>query len=168
MRLARAPLLHFLAAGLALFAAERTGIGRALAASDRAVEVSRSAVLQLAAEARRELGREPRPDELTARVAARVDEELLVREARALGWHRSDPVVRMRLVQNLRFVSPEDAEAEPDALLERAYALGMDETDVVVRRRLADTAGTSASESPRPLSHPVAHAAAQQSSTPPE
>jgi hypothetical protein len=135
-RLWRAPLLHFLAAGLALFAAER--VGRAPAAADRVVDVSRGDVLRLTAEARRELGREPHPDELERRVAAQVDEELLISEARALGWHETDPVVRLRLVQNLRFVSPEGVEAEAEALLERAFALGMDRTDVVVRRRLAE------------------------------
>jgi hypothetical protein len=132
----RQPLVHFLAGGLALFAAER--IGAAGDAADRVVDVSRAEVTRLAAEARRELGREPREDELAARVAAHVDEELLVREARALGWHATDPVVRLRLVQNLKFVSPQDANASPERLLERAYALGMDRTDVVVRRRLAE------------------------------
>jgi hypothetical protein len=132
----RAPLLHFLAAGGALFAAERAWPPGA--PPDRVVDVSRPEVERLAAEARRELGREPRPDELEGRISAHVDDELLLREARALGWHRSDPVVRMRLVQNLRFLSPEGAEPEPEELLERAYALGMDRSDVVVRRRLVE------------------------------
>jgi hypothetical protein len=69
-----------------------------------------------------------------------VGEELLFREARALGWHRSDPVVQMRLIRNLRFASMQGEDGavpeDPEALLAQAYALGMDRGDLVVRRRL--------------------------------
>jgi len=64
------------------------------------------------------------------------DDALLVREAFAQGLHRSDDVVRRRLVQNLRFARPEETRSD-DALVEEAIALGMHETDLVVRRRLA-------------------------------
>jgi parvulin-like peptidyl-prolyl isomerase len=63
------------------------------------------------------------------------DDALLVREAIARDFHRSDDVVRRRLVQNLRFARPEDARSD-DALLEEAIALGLHESDLVVRRRL--------------------------------
>lgn len=64
------------------------------------------------------------------------DEELLVREARALGLHRRDPIVRRRLVRNMRFVSGA-AGASDEELFAEALELGMDRTDPVVRRRLA-------------------------------
>jgi parvulin-like peptidyl-prolyl isomerase len=74
---------------------------------------------------------EARPD-----AAALDDDALLFREALAQGLHRSDDVVRRRLVQNLRFARPSDGRSD-DALLEEAIALGIHESDLVVRRRLA-------------------------------
>lgn len=63
------------------------------------------------------------------------DEQILLREAQRLSLNRSDPVVRGRLLQNLRFAYP-DAEASDAELLKQALALGMDERDLVTRRRL--------------------------------
>jgi hypothetical protein len=68
--------------------------------------------------------------------AALDDDALLVREALARDLHRSDAVVRRRLVQNLRFARPEDARSD-EALVDEAIALGLHESDLVVRRRLA-------------------------------
>jgi len=64
------------------------------------------------------------------------DDALLVHEAFARGLHRSDDVVRRRLIQNLRFAEPGDARSDAE-LLEEAIRLGMHESDLVVRRRLA-------------------------------
>ncbi len=68
--------------------------------------------------------------------AALDDDALLVREAFARGLHRSDDVVRRRLVQNLRFAEPGDPRSDAE-LVEEAIRLGMHESDLVVRRRLA-------------------------------
>ena len=66
-----------------------------------------------------------------------LDEDaLLVREALARGFEQSDDVVRRRLVQNLRFLRPDETRSD-DALVAEALALGMHESDLVVRRRLA-------------------------------
>jgi hypothetical protein len=135
--LLRAPLFHFLVLGAALFAGQGLWSDAADAERQRPIVVSSERIDRLRETARRETGREPTPRELGFRIDAWVDDELLLREARALGWDRSDPVVHMRLAQNLRFLG-----AEPDAddatLVERAYALGMDRSDVVVRRRLLE------------------------------
>jgi hypothetical protein len=64
------------------------------------------------------------------------DDGLLVAEALAHDLHRHDDVVRRRLVQNLRFVRPDDPRSDA-ALLDEAIALGLHETDLVVQRRLA-------------------------------
>ena len=98
------PLLHFLAAGALLFAADRWLAGRPSAEATTASDVG--------------------------------DEELLVREARRLGLDRGDPVVRGRLVRNLRMAG--DAASSADALYRESLALGMDQSDFVVRRRLAE------------------------------
>ena len=135
MKAWRSPALHFVLLGGALHvlaAALRSDDG----AARRVVVVPAPEVERIALEARRQTGREPGPEELDARIAAWVDEELLVLEARALGWHRSDPVVQRRLIQNVRFLA-RDAEADESDLLERAFELGLDRSDLVVRRRLA-------------------------------
>jgi hypothetical protein len=133
LRLLRAPIVHFLAIGAALFAIERV----LEEPEPEPVVIPAAERERLHQELARSLGREPSERELRHGLDAWIDEELLVREARALGWHRSDPVVQMRLVRNLRFVS-DDAEADADTLLEQAYALEMDRNDLVVRRRLAE------------------------------
>jgi len=67
------------------------------------------------------------------------DEELLVRAARARRLQHGDPVVRRRLVANMRFAT-RDPQRSDASLLSEAFELGMDESDVVVRRRLAQLA----------------------------
>jgi len=67
---------------------------------------------------------------------AALDDELLYREALALGLDRDDPVVRRRLVQNMRFIAGEGGD---ERLYNDARALGMDRSDLVVRRRLIET-----------------------------
>ncbi len=135
----RSPLLHFIAMGGALFALQGF-LSDAAAVRREPLIVTAEQRDQLEGIARRELGRNPSPAELTGRIAAWVDEELLLREARALRWHRTDPVVHMRLAQNQRFLLGEsETEAIPDAeLVARAFEMGMDRTDLVVRRRLAE------------------------------
>jgi peptidyl-prolyl cis-trans isomerase C len=76
------------------------------------------------------------PAEPIAHDPALDDDALLVAEALARDFHRSDDVVRRRLVQNLRFVRPDDGRSDA-ALLDEAVALGLHESDLVVRRRLA-------------------------------
>lgn len=135
----RAPLLHFFAIGGALFALQAVFSGAAPVGQEPIV-VTAQQLAQLEALARRELGRDPTSAELDGRINAWVDEELLLREARALRWHRTDPVVHMRLAQNQRFLlAGPDADDLTDAeLAERAFEVGMDRTDLVVRRRLAE------------------------------
>ncbi len=76
------------------------------------------------------------PFEAEPPLAPLDDDALLVREALARRFQRSDDVVRRRLVQNLRFARPGETRSD-DELVETALALGMHESDLVVRRRLA-------------------------------
>lgn len=129
------PWLQFLLLGIALF----VGVQWQGSASSRDPEAYRVVLDEADLETlRRETlaqwGRLPTEGELGALVEARVDDEILFREARRLGWDRTDIVVRRRLVQNLRFVS--GAEIPEEEAIRQAYELGMEETDPVVRRRL--------------------------------
>ncbi|HVP29210.1 MAG TPA: peptidylprolyl isomerase [Myxococcota bacterium] len=65
------------------------------------------------------------------------DDALLFDAALAQGLERSDPVVRRRLADDLRFLGVEQ-EASDEALVVRALALGLDRSDPVVRRRLVN------------------------------
>ncbi len=109
-RLLAHPAVHFLLIGAALFAAVRW-----LRPPERP---------------------EPEPIGLSADRAA-IDAELLMREAIALGFHESDPIVRRRLIRNMRFLSRSNADSNDEALFAEALALGMEQSDVVVRRRLS-------------------------------
>lgn len=130
-RLVRAPLLHFLALGLVLLAV-RAG----MAPDPAPIRIGHAEIAELRATWRAQEGAEPDRATLDGLVRSRVDERLLAREGLRLGLHRGDPVVRQRVVRNMRFLEP-DADADDDALYRRAVALGMLERDPVVQRRLA-------------------------------
>ena len=100
------PLLRFVSLGVALFALDR-------ALGDR-------------------LGNGPPPFPAGAAVS---DDELLLHEAVARGFHESDTVVRRRLAMNLAFAEGERGRSE-DELVREALALRMHESDLVVQRRL--------------------------------
>ncbi len=68
-----------------------------------------------------------------------VDEALLLELAIQSGWARSDPVVRHRLVRNLKLVT-EAARSKPAEAIDSAIALGMHRSDPLARRRLIDQA----------------------------
>lgn len=73
---------------------------------------------------------------IEAPTLAAAQEEMLVREALRLGLERTDPIVRTRLVLNMRFIDA--AGGDDEALFRQALALGMPARDVVARRRLAE------------------------------
>lgn len=100
------PLLHFLVIGLLLFvfdgvlnpAPERSGnAGR--------IEVRDGDVRQLEVAWTAQWGRPPTPEEMRNLVAARVREEILYREALALGLDKDDTIVKRRLAQKMEFLA---------------------------------------------------------------
>ncbi|HKR89694.1 MAG TPA: peptidylprolyl isomerase [Phenylobacterium sp.] len=100
-RLAREPLAHFFAAGLALFAVSE----HHRAATDlHRITVTRERVGQLAEAYRNEFGAEPSSRRLDQLVDHWVDEEALYREAQARHLDRDDEIVRRRLVQKMQFL----------------------------------------------------------------
>lgn len=129
-RLLRAPLPHFFAIGALLFAARMLLPGTA-----EVIEVGAADVSRLRGEWIDETRRAPAAGEFEAQLRRFADEEILVREALRLGLDRSDPVVRSRMVRNMRFLQP-DAAGGDAALFAQALALGMQRSDVLVRRRL--------------------------------
>jgi hypothetical protein len=131
MRCLRAPLVHFVAGGAALFCVVH---GTAIDRSDPIV-VTAADVERLRTDYARETGLEPSGADEAALVEKAVDEELLFREAVARGLDRNDRSVRNWLVEQMQVLS-EDRDADPERLYARARALGLDRSDLVVRRML--------------------------------
>jgi hypothetical protein len=120
-RLVREPLVHFVLLGAAIFAAQALLGGDG---ASRRIEVDDSLRRALRQDHVRRTGAEPTPAEEAALVESYVDEEILYREALALGLDRGDVIVRRRMLQKMEFLA-ESAEpiAEPsDADLERFLA----------------------------------------------
>lgn len=129
----RHPALHFLLLGGVLFGAERLWIEPSQPRSP--IVISTADLEQLATDWQRETGREPNDAERRASLHHHVQQQRLLKEALRLGLPGSDPVVRERLIGNLRFLDP--GTPRSDARLFRdALALGMAEQDLVARRRL--------------------------------
>ena len=124
----REPLLHFLLLGALLFAVdawrrppERVGTGGEIV-------VSEARVRTLAQNFARTWQRPPTREELDGLVEAHVREEVMVREALALGLDRDDAIIRRRLQQKVEFVSDQAAAlaAPTDAELEAYLAKNAD------------------------------------------
>jgi parvulin-like peptidyl-prolyl isomerase len=126
--LLREPLLHFLLLGALLFAVdawrrppERVGAGGEIV-------VTEARVRTLAQNFARTWQRPPTREELDGLVESYVREEVMVREALALGLDRDDAIIRKRLQQKVEFVSDQAAAlaAPSDAELEAYLAKNAD------------------------------------------
>lgn len=127
----RAKPLHFLLGGLLVhLVVQRVDDGVEVPVLD----ISPQAQAQLRASWQAATGREPGEEEFRQLLRREKDDEILVREALALGLQMRDPVIRQRLALNMRFLG-EEGEDE-DALVDRALAMDMHGNDLVVRRRL--------------------------------
>ncbi|HLK12737.1 MAG TPA: peptidylprolyl isomerase [Candidatus Binatia bacterium] len=109
----REPLLHFAVLAAALLAVERR-----LAPEARRIVVPAEVVRGLRQDHLRRTGMPPTPAEEAGLVERWVDDEVLVREALALGLDRGDVIVRRRLVQKMEILAEgPDAPAPSDAVL---------------------------------------------------
>lgn len=101
------PLFHFLLAGAALFGAY-TWMNRATEkpAADKAaqIRISTGDVQWLTENWTTQWQRPPMPEELRGLITDYVNEQLLAREARALGLEDNDVIIRRRLAQKLTFL----------------------------------------------------------------
>lgn len=115
------PLLHFLVAGGLLFTAY-AWINKGEARPD-SVQITTAEVSWLKETFARQWQRPPTDAELQDLLVDYVREDLLAREAKALGLDQNDTVIRRRLAQKMRFIVEDTAAlAEPpDAELMRLY-----------------------------------------------
>jgi hypothetical protein len=132
------PLVHFALGGAALFAAERAWRAAEPAGVDARppVVISGARAAQIQEEHTRRYGAAATAAELDALLENEVDDELLYREALALGLDRDDASIRWRILQKMRFV--DDAPGRSDEeLVREGVALGLARDDIVIRRILA-------------------------------
>ena len=120
-RVLREPLVHFLAIGALLF------VLFGLASDDRAavgnrIEITSADVEQLVLIFQKQWQRAPDARELKGLMNARVREEVLYREALAMGLDKEDTIVRRRLAQKVEFLMGDaGGVTEPDDETLRAY-----------------------------------------------
>jgi peptidyl-prolyl cis-trans isomerase C len=118
----REPLLHFLLVGLVLFAVYR-------ALNPAAVEQEKRSRIELTEDDLRQLEvgwiaqwrRPPTPEEMRRLVVSKVREEILYREALALGLDKGDTIVKRRMAQKMEFLV-EDVSALPEPSREELRA----------------------------------------------
>jgi len=124
-KIAREPLIHFLALGALLFGLNAwRDHSRADAGSPASIHVTAAIIERLRAGYERQFGQAPDVDELRGLARAYVREEVLFREASALGLDRDDTIVRQRLAQKMEFLTDDlVGAAEPaEAALQSYFA----------------------------------------------
>jgi hypothetical protein len=110
----REPLLHFLLLGAAIFAIYGYLTPEA-EDNSRKIVISAADIDRIAALWQRKWQRPPTEKELDGLIEAHVREEVLYREALAMGLDENDTIVRRRLAQKVEFISADLAsQAEPD------------------------------------------------------
>lgn len=121
-RLLREPLLHFVLLGGLVFALQAgDGSGGAVDEEGRIV-ITGAEVARLAESWSKKWQRPPTKAELDGLVREAVREQVLYREARALGLDRDDVVIRRHLRQKYEFVTQDLAyDADPDDTVLRAW-----------------------------------------------
>ena len=123
----RDPLFHFLALGAALFVVYAAVNGSAGAPADRIV-VDETQALRLADQFQRTWMRPPTEQELQGLAEDYVKEEILYREALALGLDQDDLVIRRRLRQKMEFLNADlvEPQAPTDVQLQAYFDANKD------------------------------------------
>jgi len=109
-RLLREPLVHFLLLGAALFGAYAL-LGQGKSSAQDEIIVSAGQIETLAATFTKIWQRPPTAQEMKAQIDQYVKEEMLSREAIALGLDKHDTVIRRRLQQKMEFLAEDFAAA---------------------------------------------------------
>ena len=126
-KLIKDPLVHFLAIGVALFALAAWR-GQSVSAGREEIVVTAEQVAQARAAAAVLQGREPTPEELEALIEPTVRDEVMYREALALGLDENDDEVRRRLIEKMSYLTQDlaDPEAPSEQALREFYTANPD------------------------------------------
>ncbi|WP_018238658.1 peptidyl-prolyl cis-trans isomerase [Ensifer sp. BR816] len=114
MKLLKEPLIHFAVAGIGLFLAYGWLNGDGGANGSAEIRITDGQLRWVTETWSNQWRRRPSDDELRGLVAELVKEEMLAREARALGLDQDDTIIRRRLAQKMTFLIEDTAPiAEP-------------------------------------------------------
>ncbi len=102
-QLIKEPLIHFLFIGAVLFVLFGI-VGESDTGPNNRIQVTQADVDRLVANWQRRWNRLPTPGELNNLVESYIREEILYREAVAMGLERDDSVVRRRMAQKIEFI----------------------------------------------------------------
>jgi hypothetical protein len=108
------PLLHFLLIGAMLFALFYQ-VAEPVDVSDNRIVISEADIDRMITLFERKLQRLPTQQELTGLIEAQIREEILYREALAMGLNRDDTIVRRRMAQKVEFMFNDLADAADPA-----------------------------------------------------
>lgn len=124
---AREPFLHFLVLGGMIFAAYALW-GKSADSIDRELIVTDADIARLEALWEGQFSKSPSTDELASLIKTHIREEVLFREAMALGLGDDDIIVRRRLIQKFEFLSASliDIPEPESAMIEAWYASHQD------------------------------------------
>ncbi len=110
--LSREPLLHFLLLGGALFGVyELAPDARIGPAASKEIRLSLDEISQLTLLYQSQWRRLPTPQELQRLVENKVQQEILYREALAMGLDKDDEIVKRRMAQKMQFLAEDVAAA---------------------------------------------------------
>jgi hypothetical protein len=123
LKILKDPLVHFLAIGAALFVLSAWH-GESIRGGRERIVIGAAQVAQARDAAALLQGRTPTEAELAALVEPAVREEVLYREALALGLDENDDEVRRRLIEKMQYLTQDLADPEPssEADLQAFYA----------------------------------------------
>ena len=111
-RLLREPLIHFLLIGAVLFGLYGlTQPGRPGTAPSKEIRLSLDEIAQLTLLYQSQWRRPPTPQELERMVENKVQQEILYREALAMGLDKDDEIVKRRMAQKMQFLAEDVAAA---------------------------------------------------------
>ncbi|HEY4962154.1 MAG TPA: peptidylprolyl isomerase [Terriglobales bacterium] len=115
----REPLLHFLLLGLVLFAAYAyMQRGRGGVESSKQIALSLDDLRTMDMYFESQWHRQPTPAEFQAMVEDKVREEVLYREALAIGLDKDDTIVKRRMAQKMQFLAEDVAAAHEPSTAE--------------------------------------------------
>ena len=111
-RFFREPLVQFLLIGAAMFGLYSFApTGRLATVSSKEIRLSQGEIVQLVQLFQSQWRRQPTPQELEQMVENKVQQEILYREALAMGLDRDDEIVKRRMAQKMQFLAEDVAAA---------------------------------------------------------
>jgi len=111
-RLLREPLIQFLLIGAVLFALYSfTHAGRSAGVSSRDIRLTLDELAQLTLLYQSQWRHQPTPQDLEAMIENKIQQEILYREALALGLDKDHEIVKRRMAQKMQFLAEDVAAA---------------------------------------------------------